>query len=220
MASHTPDKKDRPHSGRQTRRRAQRARDGGEGLEAELSNVRGSLSQKIRDLRQQRGLTLRALAADAGVTSGFISQLENGVVMPSLATLLRIAAALDVRIGDLFDAPATPGRILHRDERVRFDYPSLGVRDEILSADAKERLEVLMGYIEPGGGSGEELYTHGADSEFVLVVEGAIELHLGDETFVLEEGDSITFSGDVPHGYTNSGETTAQLLWVMTPVSY
>lgn len=187
---------------------------------AELSDVRESLGQTIRELRQQRGLSVRALGAQANVTSGFISQLENSHVMPSLATLLRISEALDVRIGDLFHAPPATGRLLRRNERTHFDYPSLGVRDEIISSDPSERLEVLIGYIQPGGGSGGELYTHGADTEFVLVLRGEIELFLGDETHVLNEGDSVTFSGDVPHGYTNSRDETTQLLWVMTPVSY
>jgi quercetin dioxygenase-like cupin family protein len=149
-----------------------------------------------------------------------MSQLENGQAMPSLATLLKIAAALDVRIGDLFQAAPATSQIVRRGQRPHFDYPSLGMRDEILSQDPKERLEVLIGYVDPAGGSGEEAYTHGADTEFILVLSGEIEITLGEERHRLGEGDSITFSGDVPHAFVNPGERQAQVLWVYTPVSY
>jgi transcriptional regulator with XRE-family HTH domain len=189
-------------------------------VDNDLADVRNLLGLTIRQLRQDRGLSTRALASSAGVTSGFISQLENGQTMPSLATLLRIASALNARIGDLFQAPHATGQIVRRDQRHRFDYPALGMRDEIISHDPKEKLEVLIGYIDPGGGSGPELYTHGAETEFVLVLAGELEITLGDDRHRLGEGDSITFSGDVPHAHVNPGEREAQVIWVYTPVSY
>lgn len=209
-----------PHAGTDHQPPTPRPDDRDVESDPDISAVRGSLGQTIRELRQQRRLSGRALAKQARVTSGFISQLENGLVTPSLATLLRIASALDVRIGELFTTPIATGQVLRRHERTHFDYPDLGVRDEIISSDPSEKLEVLLGCIAPGGGSGGELYTHGADTEFVLVLEGTIELHLAQDTYILEEGDSITFSGDIPHGYANSTDETTRLLWVMTPVSY
>lgn len=191
-----------------------------ETIDDDLPALRSTLGQKVRMLRKQRHLSTRALADAAGVTSGFVSQLENGHAMPSVATLLRMAEALEVRVGDLFDTPAARRQIIRRAERRRFDYPQLGVSDELISADPNEHLEVLMGYIDPGGGSGAELYTHGADTEFVLVLAGEIILLLGDERHHLETGDAVTFGGDIPHGYVNEGREVAQLLWVMTPLSY
>jgi transcriptional regulator with XRE-family HTH domain len=185
----------------------------------DLTDVRVSLGLTVRELRLARGLSARRLASLVGVTSGFMSQLENGQTTPSLATLLRIAAALEVRIGDLFHA--TPkSQIVRRAERPQFDYPDLGMRDEILSKDPKEQLEVLIGYIDPAGGSGEERYTHGAETEFILVLAGTIDIWLADKKHTLNEGDSITFSGDMPHAFTNPGEVGAQVLWVYSPASY
>jgi uncharacterized cupin superfamily protein len=94
------------------------------------------------------------------------------------------------------------------------------MRDEMLSQDPNEKLEVLIGYIAPGGGSGEEPYTHGAETEFILMLAGEIELTLGEERHRLSEGDAITFSGDVPHAFVNPGQTEARVIWVYSPVAY
>jgi transcriptional regulator with XRE-family HTH domain len=186
---------------------------------ADLTGVRNSLGLTIRGFRRERGLSTRRLAVAVGVTSGFISQVENGQAMPSLATLLKIAAALNVRIGDLFHAKPT-SQIVRRGNRPDVEYPALGMRDEMLSQDPNEKLEVLIGYIAPGGGSGEEPYTHGAETEFILMLAGEIELTLGEERHRLGEGDAITFSGDVPHAFVNPGQTEARVIWVYTPVAY
>jgi transcriptional regulator with XRE-family HTH domain len=165
-------------------------------------------------------MSVRSLAASSGVTSGFISQLENGHVMPSVSTLVRLAASLGTGVGELFDSSRPRTMIVRHDARPRFEYPDLGIVDEIVSADPNDKLEVLLGYIQPNGGSGDDLYTHGAESEFVLVLSGELQIMLGDEQHVLTAGDAITFSGDTPHGYVNRQEEPAHVLWAMTPVSY
>lgn len=186
----------------------------------EVPAVTAALGETLRTLRNQRKLSTRALASLIGVSSGFISQLENGIAMPSLATLVKLAGALNVQIADLFEATPPATQIIRRDERPRVEYPDIGVVDEILSADPRKQLEVLLGYITPGGGSGDELYTHGAATEFVLVVSGELSVILGDDVHKVSAGDSITFSGDLPHGYINEGDVTAEVVWVMTPATY
>jgi transcriptional regulator with XRE-family HTH domain len=185
-----------------------------------VPDIRASLGAKIRAARIDRDMTARELASTAGVTSGFVSQVENGRVMPSVATLLSLASALGLRVGDLFDAPPAAQGLVRAADRVGYE-ANPGVRDEVLSLDSKEKLEVVLGHIEPGSGSGEELYTHGAETEFVLVLQGEIDLFLGEgEVCHLAEGDALTFSGDVPHGYLNRTSSPTLILWVMTPATY
>lgn len=186
----------------------------------DLARVRTALGQTIKELRQARGLTTRKLASTIGVSPGFISQIENTQAMPSVPTLLSLADAFGLLIGDLFHAPIGTRQVVRRHERPAFDYPSLGLRDELLSSDPTGKLEVLIGYVEPGKGSGNELYTHGADTEFVLVLEGKLQVFLGADSHILEESDCVTFAGDIPHGYVNPGDTTARVIWVYTPASY
>src|SRR4051794_4020568 len=104
---------------------------------AALEGIRSELGRRVRELREQRGLSMRALAAEVGVTSGFVSQIENGQVAPSLTTLYRLTDALGVGMSELFDAVPRPerARLLRAAERAVIEAIP-GIRDEVLSLDS------------------------------------------------------------------------------------
>lgn len=82
------------------------------------------------------------------------------------------------------------------------------------------RLQVIHSVIEPGGGTGDEPYAHDSDEECVIVLEGTLDLWIGDAFYRLEEGDAITHSSRIPHHNQNNGDRTARVLFVVTPPSY
>ena len=134
------------------------------------------LGARIRTLRQARRLTLRDVSERAGVTESFLSQVERDVTSPSIATVQRIARALDLSIAQLFaDEPAT-GRVVRREARRRIAYPGLKAVDEFLTSNMAGRLQVILSTIEPGGGTGDEPYTHDSDEEVVVVLTGVLDL--------------------------------------------
>ena len=178
------------------------------------------LGSRIRSLRQARRLTLRELASRAGVTESFLSQVERDVTSPSIASAQRIARALDLSIAQLFADEPTTGRVVRRDARKRVPYPALGSVDEFLTNNPAGRLQVIRSELEPGGGTGEEPYTHASDEEFLVVLEGTLDLWVGDEHYVLREGDAITFDPHTPHWNMNRGDTPAVLLFCNTPPSF
>jgi transcriptional regulator with XRE-family HTH domain len=184
------------------------------------SEIRAGIARRIRAVREERGLKAKELAARADVTAGMISQVERGSAMPSIATLLRIASALEVSVGHFFESPAPAGKVVRTHQRARWDYPSTGVHDELVSSDPTGRLQVFLSLLESGASSGPELLKHGSEAEFVLVLEGSAEIIVGTEEIALETGDSVTFSGAIPHGYRNSSEQPAKLIWVTTPATY
>ena len=171
-------------------------------------------------MRQARRLTLRELADRAGVTESFLSQVEREVASPSIATVQRIARALDLSIAQLFaEEPRRDG--------------SSGARragGSPIRASGRRRVPdrepggPAAGHparsIEPGGGTGEEPYTHDSDEEFVVVLEGVLDLWVGDEHYVLREGDAITFDSHLPHWNINRGDDPAVVLFCMTPPSF
>ena len=179
-----------------------------------------ALGSRIRTLRQARRLTLRALASRAGVTESFLSQVERDVTSPSIASVQRIARALDLSIAQLFADEPTTGRVVRREARRRVSLPGLGTVDEFLTSNMAGRLQVMIETIAPGGGSGEEPYTHESDEEVVVVLEGVVDLWVGDEHYVLREGDAITLPPRVRHWNTNRGETPAVVLVCVTPPSF
>ena len=178
------------------------------------------LGPRIRSLRQARNVTLRELAERAGVTESFLSQVEREVTSPSIASVQRIARALDLGIAELFAEEPPLGRVVRRAERRRIAYGGLGAVDEFLTNGRDGRLQVILSTLEPGGGTGEEGYTHDSDEEVVIVLEGRLELWVGDEHHVLEAGDTITHSSRQPHHNRNPGPGRTVVLFCSTPPSF
>ena len=139
---------------------------------------------------------------------------------PSIATVQRIAGALDLSIGQLFAEEMASGRVVRREARRRIAYPGLKAVDEFLTSNMAGRLQVILSTIEPGGGTGEAPYTHDSDEEVVIVLEGALDLWVADEHYVLREGDAITFPSRLPHWDMNRGEDSVRVLFCMTPPSF
>ena len=177
------------------------------------------LGARIRHLRQAEGMTLRDLAERAGVTESFLSQVERGLASPSISTLRRIAASLGESIGSLFEE-AEPGVILRAGDRRVIDYPGLHARDEFVTGSRNGKLQVILSVIEPGGGTGDEPYAHDSDEECVLVLEGSLDLWIGETFYALREGDSVVHSSRLPHRNRNSGDRVSKVLFILTPPSY
>jgi transcriptional regulator with XRE-family HTH domain len=178
------------------------------------------LGARIRALRLARGLTLRRLAADAGVTESFLSQVERGVASPSIASVQRIARALGQSIAELFAADERAGSLVRAADRRRVVYQGLGAIDEFLTRSTDGKLQVILSTIEPGGGTGDEAYTHDSDEEVVMVLEGSLDLWVGGEHYRLEAGDAVTHASRIPHRNTNPGPGVARVLFCITPPSY
>lgn len=178
------------------------------------------LGARIRALRVARGETLRQLAAQAGVTESFLSQVERGVASPSIASVQRIARALGQSIAELFTEDDPAGSLVRVGDRRRIVYQGLGAVDEFLTRSTDGRLQVIMSTIEPGGGTGDEAYTHDSDEEVVIVLEGSLDLWVGPEHYRLEAGDAVTHSSRVPHRNTNPGPGVARVLFCITPPSF
>ena len=185
------------------------------GTSAELQ-----LGPRIRALRQARHVTLRELAQRAGVTESFLSQVEREVTSPSIASVQRIARALDLAIAELFTEDVPHGRVVRGNERRRIAYPGLGAIDEFLTDGLNGRIQVILSTIEPGGGTGDEAYSHESDEEVVIVLAGRLELWVADEHHVLEAGDSVAYSSRLPHRNVNPGDGPASVLFCVTPPSF
>jgi transcriptional regulator with XRE-family HTH domain len=179
-----------------------------------------ALGARIRALRQARRLTLRALASRAGVTESFLSQVERDVTSPSIASVQRIARGLDLSIAQLFADEPRSGRVVRANARRRIHYPEIRTVGEFLTANPAGRLQVVIETIEPGGGSGAEPYTHDSDEEVVLVLDGVVDIWVGEEHYVLREGDAITLPPRTAHWQTNRGAMPAVVLVCLTPPSW
>jgi transcriptional regulator with XRE-family HTH domain len=178
------------------------------------------LGGRLRWLRRSQKLTLRELAERASVTESFLSQVERGVASPSVASLQRIAHGLGLSIAELFATGSNAGRVVRMADRRRVEYRGLHAIDEFVTPATATRLQVILSTIEPGGGTGDEPYTHESDEEVVLVLEGELDLWVADEHYHLDAGDAITYSSRLPHRNENRGSVPARVVFSLTPPSF
>jgi len=177
-----------------------------------------NLGQKMRHMRQVRGLTAVALAKQARVTPSFISQLEYSQTVPSLQTLQRVATALDVSLTYfLLDASRPPQVVRHR-ERPSLPLAHQGARLWLLSPLPAQHLELALLELPPGAVVWSTACAQ-EGQQCHLVVHGSVRADYGDHTYSLAEGDSILWDGAMPHRLENNGHDEAQLVIAMAPAA-
>jgi transcriptional regulator with XRE-family HTH domain len=171
---------------------------------------------RLRTARQAAGLTLAAVAEQAGLTKGFLSRLERDEVSPSVASLVTVCGVLGMSVGSLFEAPETS--LVRAGDAPPINFGGRGLHEYLLTAGTQRQLQVIRSVIEPGGGGGEEFYALACDVEFVYVVAGRLQLLLPAETVDLGAGDAFTMPGTTPHTWRNpSSGDPAEVLWALTP---
>jgi transcriptional regulator with XRE-family HTH domain len=179
----------------------------------------GEVGARLRQLREQKGMSARQVAELAGVTAPYLSRLENGRVSPTVASLARLVAAMGETMATLFQEPPGPDEVVVR-RADRHLMRSQGVLDSQVTPGWAKRLEILESLVEPGRGSSGSLHTHAGDEECVIVLEGQLTLFLGSDRFDLEAGDSATFDSRTPHRWRNPSTGQSRVLWVITPAAY
>jgi transcriptional regulator with XRE-family HTH domain len=173
------------------------------------------IGARIREARQRRGMSLEQVAEETGLTKGFISQVERNLTSVSVASLVNICNAIGLRIGSLFE-PARRDLIRHAD-RPGINFGSENVTEFMLTPAGQTQVQVIQSHIEPGGGSGNEAYSLNGEAEFVHVVSGGLEITVHGDTYLLESGDSLTFSPRDSHSWRNPSDVETIVLWVLTP---
>ena len=180
------------------------------------------LGHKIRSLRKSRGFTLQDIGDAAGCTKAYISQIEKGVVSPSISVLKRIATALGIRLVDLFIVPGEEDDevVVKRGEGFKIKYPRGDASLSMLVKNLDGRnMQPLLKRLDPKAGS-DGLYAHNGSQEFGYVVSGEFDLMIEDKVYRLSEGDSFYFNSSRPHGFINNGEEPAEIVWVISPPTY
>lgn len=203
--------------------REQRGADapGGDGAGADIK-----IGGRLRHARLTKGMSLKDVAAGIGVSESFISKLENDKVQPSLAVLHRLVALLGINVAAMFNNGTEgdgPLFVMRAHERptitTRLRQKTDGVVLERLIPQTRNALlQVNIHQVVPGGGS-HGLISH-VGEEMGYVLEGSLDLTVGDQVCRLFTGDSFFFPSEELHGYTNPGDGVARILWVNTPPTF
>ena len=174
------------------------------------------IGEHIRRLRSDRGLSVRAFAAQTGFSPSFISQIENGQVSPSLGSMQKIAETLGVTLGEFFAATESGEEqlIVRSEDRRRLDSTWTDAHIEALGAMARSRrLEPVLVIFGPGGKSGKHPHAPSAE-EFAFIVKGQVTLTLADEENEMSAGDAVSLPAQAPRLWENRTQEIAEILIV------
>jgi transcriptional regulator with XRE-family HTH domain len=170
----------------------------------------------LRKLREERNLSLRALARESGISANALSMIERGRSSPSVSTLYKVAGALGVPITTLFRDEPERREIVFRkaSERTRVPF-TRGVWEGLGGEMFTGRVEPFAITLESGANSGVKSIIH-TGHEFVLCLRGQLEYQVQNETFRLEAGDSLLFASRLKHRWRNPGPMVANAIFVLS----
>lgn len=180
----------------------------------ETGNENFALVERLRARRKEIGLTMQQVADQAGLSVGFISQIERGITTPSLSSLISVSRVLGISVSEFLDRPKLNTPRTRHDKRPVFAISENTVSYERISSSFPGSVLRSVIIHEPPGHRGEPIAHEGEEMLFVL--EGTITVEVDGERSVLETGDSIHFPSMKTHSTWNHSEKPATFLWAGT----
>lgn len=186
-----------------------------------------SVGSEMRELRRARRMTLRELSEACGLSQSHLSTIERGLAQPSMDALAGIAAALAVAPDWFFAArpgagPLERAHVVRAHNRRTLDAlygeRELGYSEALISSSIGGAVYMGLTVYEPGSERPERPLPCQAGEEHGLVLEGELEMQIGDEVITLRSGDSYSFGARIPHRVRNPADRVCRLVWAASPV--
>ena len=183
-------------------------------IEAGLSTV--DVGGRLRQMRQERDMSMRALARASGLSTNALSMIERGRTSPSVSTLYKISEALGVPITAFFRLEPPRQEVVFRKANERRRVPfQRGVWEGLGGESFIGGLEPFLLTLEVGASSGRFGMLH-SGHEFVLCLDGMLEYEVEETRYMLEPGDSLLFAAQLRHRWRNSGKTPVRVVIALT----
>jgi transcriptional regulator with XRE-family HTH domain len=179
------------------------------------------IGHHLRELRRRRQLSSRELAARAGISHSTVSLIERDRMSPSIDTLGAVVDALGTTLVEFFSGLRSAysySPVYRPDEFVEIGNPDEISYRVIGFNQPSRKMQVLIESYKPGADTGA-IFSHDAQ-EAGLVLEGRIELTVGDQIWELAVGDGYYFDSNLPHRFRNIGNGMAKIISAITPPSY
>jgi transcriptional regulator with XRE-family HTH domain len=167
---------------------------------------------ELREIRKQKQLTLQNLADRTGLSMSLLSQIERGLVDPTVGTFWKICSALDVPINHFFRRPDDQDPVIRKNRHKLIQLKNSNVKYHVLTPLQQGKIEFLLIEIEPGEMLEQEQISHSGE-ECGFILRGELKVLLADREYHLYEGDSIGFSSTSPHRFINPGTSASLAIW-------
>ncbi len=176
-----------------------------------------NIGQRLRDIRSERGLTIRDLARKSGLNVNTLSMIENGKNSPSLETLLQLSLTLETSMASFLESDASKKTIAyHKSSQRPHTAFAHGALEDLGAGMSRRGVETFLVTLSPHSNSGDNLMVH-TGREVVFCLEGQLTYIIEDQTFLLETGDSLFFEAHLPHRWQNNGDVPSRSLLVLCP---
>lgn len=191
------------------------------GRESIQEDIQVNVGERVSAVRESRGLSLRDISQRTDIDVSLLEQIEDGTVAPPLGIVIKLAKALEMKMGYFISGEEDrPYTIVRRDDRKvvsRYDSKKgkhYGYEFESLAPHKKDRhMEPFLVTLEPSD-TEEERSTHDGQ-EFIYVLRGEMEVRLGEKSHVLEPGDAIYYDSTIPHLVRCHGQGQTKILAVL-----
>jgi len=176
---------------------------------------------RLKRLRALKKITLEELAVSTGLTKSYLSKIERGISVPSIATAMKLANAFEVAVGDLVGADAQPNEfiIVRKEQRKRFNRSrgqDVGYRYEAIAPTVTQGLFEAFVMQPPVNELAPRDTFENRGEEMIFVLKGKMELSLPNHRVTLDTGDCIMFKGYLPHRSVSVGKQQAEALVIVT----
>ncbi|WP_076407554.1 cupin domain-containing protein [Shewanella sp. UCD-KL12] len=180
------------------------------------------IGASLKAVRKVKGLSQRELAKRAGVTNSTISMIEKNSVSPSVSSLKKVLSGLPMSLVDFFameDSGESEAKIVYRSDEL-LDIGDGNLDYKLVGRDYPNRaMSVMSETYPPGSDTGVEMLKHEGE-EAAMVIHGKLELTVGEEIFILEEGDSYYFNSESPHRFRNPFDEECRIVSATTPANF
>lgn len=174
------------------------------------------VGQRLRHLRDERGISMRALARRSGLSANALSMIERGLTSPSVSTLNKLATALEVPITAFFRQELAREQVVFRKSSERNRMPFMrGIIEGLGGENFAGRMEAFLLTLESGGSSGPHGMIH-TGHELVFCLRGNLEYEVDNQVFHMEAGDSLIFAAQLVHRWRNTGDHVANAVVVIS----
>ena len=170
---------------------------------------------RIKERRNELGWSLRELGERSGVTAGFLSQVENDQVSPSLASLQSIATAMKVPMFSLLNnSPSS--NVVKASERRTFSFDDPNISYDMLTTDFTRQMMTYLIHIGPGANRIAQTLARSTE-QWMHVMEGKMMIVINDETYILDQGDTIYYDGDLLQEFGSISNEELVIICCITP---
>ncbi len=185
---------------------------------SQIDSIVSKLGEKIKTLRTEKGLSLKNLSNKSGISAAAIHKIESNGIIPTITTMMKIADAIGKKVSYFIEEEKKDKDVVFVPARNREPILTFKKGLDLQGISAKKYGDFIMtaayAIVEVGASSGRKSMKHKGE-ELIYCIQGKVEFHVKDKTYLLTKGDGLHFRTQLEHKWKNVGNIQAKLVWIL-----